>query len=130
MARSQMKSAAKIRVEVVIIKSPMGLKGNIGIIRADVRRDITKMLAYSAIKIKANPPALYSTLKPETSSDSPSGRSNGVRLVSARSVINHIKVIGSSRVNFGMGEVWGMWVKSNEVAVIRRVIRIRAILTS
>ena len=31
-----------------------------------------KILAYSAIKIRANRPALYSMLKPETSSDSPS----------------------------------------------------------
>jgi hypothetical protein len=48
-----------------------------------------RMLAYSAIKIRANIPALYSTLNPETSSDSPSAKSNGVRFVSARLVINH-----------------------------------------
>lgn len=42
-----------------------------------------RILAYSAIKIKANPPLPYSTLNPETSSDSPSAKSNGVRLVSA-----------------------------------------------
>jgi len=45
---------------------------------------------YSAIKIRANRPALYSTLNPDTNSDSPSAKSNGVRLVSARLVINHI----------------------------------------
>lgn len=39
---------------------------------------------YSAKKIKANPPLLYSTLNPETNSDSPSAKSNGERLVSAR----------------------------------------------
>lgn len=49
---------------------------------------ITKMLAYSAIKMRANSPLLYSTLKPDTSSDSPSAKSKGVRLVSARFVIN------------------------------------------
>lgn len=50
---------------------------------------IARILTYSAIKIRAKSPALYSTLNPETSSDSPSARSNGVRLVSARLVINH-----------------------------------------
>lgn len=48
------------------------------------------MFIYSAIKISANSPALYSTLNPDTSSDSPSAKSNGVRFVSARLVINHI----------------------------------------
>lgn len=36
------------------------------------------------MKITANPPEPYSTLNPETSSDSPSEKSNGVRLVSAK----------------------------------------------
>jgi hypothetical protein len=39
-------------------------------------------------------PALYSTLNPDTSSDSPSAKSNGVRFVSARFVINHIMASG------------------------------------
>jgi hypothetical protein len=53
-----------------------------------------RILAYSAIKIKANPPLLYSTLNPETSSDSPSAKSKGVRLVSANLEVNHIKARG------------------------------------
>ena len=40
---------------------------------------IKRILAYSAEKINANPPAPYSTLKPDTSSDSPSAKSKGVR---------------------------------------------------
>lgn len=48
------------------------------------------ILEYSAKKIIAKPPLLYSMLNPETSSDSPSAKSNGVRLVSARQEINHI----------------------------------------
>lgn len=40
------------------------------------------------MKIIAKPPALYSVLKPETSSLSPSEKSNGVRLVSANLEIN------------------------------------------
>jgi hypothetical protein len=47
------------------------------------------MLEYSAIKIRAKPPLLYSTLKPDTNSDSPSTKSNGARLVSASIEINH-----------------------------------------
>lgn len=48
------------------------------------------MFAYSAMKNRANGPAAYSTLKPETSSDSPSVRSKGARFVSANVEINHI----------------------------------------
>jgi hypothetical protein len=39
---------------------------------------INKILAYSAKKIKAEPPAPYLILKPETNSDSPSAKSKGV----------------------------------------------------
>jgi hypothetical protein len=56
----------------------------------DVNRLIIRMLAYSAMKIRANMAPPYSTLNPDTSSDSPSAKSNGVRFVSARFVINHI----------------------------------------
>lgn len=55
---------------------------------------IMMMFAYSARKKRAKGPAAYSTLKPETSSDSPSVRSKGARLVSARVEINHIMARG------------------------------------
>lgn len=55
---------------------------------------ISIMLAYSARKNRANGPAAYSTLKPETSSDSPSVRSNGARFVSARVDTYHIMAKG------------------------------------
>ena len=42
----------------------------------------------------AKGPAVYSTLKPETSSDSPSVKLNGAQLVSARVEINHIMASG------------------------------------
>lgn len=51
---------------------------------------INRIFMYSAIKIMANSTPLYSVLNPDTSSDSPSARSNGVRFVSARAVVNHI----------------------------------------
>jgi len=59
-----------------------------------VNRLMIMILQYSAIKISANLLPLYSTLKPETSSDSPSAKSNGVRLVSARIETNQISKIG------------------------------------
>lgn len=62
--------------------------------RMVVRMFIMIMLAYSARKNRANGPPAYSTLKPETSSDSPSVRSKGARLVSARVEINHIMARG------------------------------------
>lgn len=55
-----------------------------------VRAFIMMMLVYSAMKNRANGPAAYSTLNPETSSDSPSVKSNGARLVSAKVEMNHI----------------------------------------
>lgn len=54
------------------------------------REENSKILAYSARKIKTNPTEEYSILNPETSSDSPSEKSKGVRLVSAIIITNHI----------------------------------------
>lgn len=45
---------------------------------------------YSAKKIRANQPPIYSTLNPDTNSDSPSAKSKGLRLVSAKHVMTHI----------------------------------------
>lgn len=59
-----------------------------------VRAFIIIIFVYSAMKNRANGPAAYSTLKPETSSDSPSVRSKGARFVSARVEINHIMARG------------------------------------
>lgn len=69
----------------------LGPKNNV-----TVKQLINKILAYSAIKIKANPPLLYSTLNPDTSSDSPSARSNGVRLVSAKLEASHMSARGGA----------------------------------
>lgn len=73
-----------------------GVKGlNIAPInRMVVRAFIMMILVYSAIKNRANGPAAYSTLKPDTSSDSPSVKSKGARLVSASVEINHIMAKG------------------------------------
>jgi len=55
---------------------------------------IRRMLAYSARKNRAKGPPAYSTLNPETSSDSPSVRSKGARLVSAKVEMYHIAARG------------------------------------
>lgn len=54
------------------------------------------MLAYSARKNKANGPPAYSTLKPETNSDSPSVRSKGARFVSASVEMYHMAANGQA----------------------------------
>lgn len=65
-----------------------------------VRAFIIIILAYSARKNRAKGPPAYSTLNPETSSDSPSVKSKGARLVSARVEINHIIAKGhEGRIN-------------------------------
>jgi hypothetical protein len=73
-----------------------------GVNRVTVKSLIIKMLVYSAIKIRANLLLLYSILNPDTSSDSPSDRSKGVRLVSARRVINHRIIIGNRNIIGGL----------------------------
>lgn len=57
---------------------------------------IRRMFAYSAKKNRAKGPPAYSTLKPETSSDSPSVKSKGARLVSASVEIYHIAARGQA----------------------------------
>lgn len=82
------------RVKRVIVRGcQLGFRGSVKN-REEVNRLIMRIFMYSAIKIRANPAALYSTLNPETSSDSPSAKSNGVRFVSAKMVINHITPTG------------------------------------
>lgn len=58
---------------------------------------INKILEYSAKKINAKPPLLYSTLNPETNSDSPSAKSKGVRFVSANEVQNQTSANGKDK---------------------------------
>ena len=49
-----------------------------------VRKDIKRIDRYSAKKRTTKPGPEYSTLYPDTSSDSPSAKSKGERLVSAK----------------------------------------------
>lgn len=57
---------------------------------------------YSAKKNKAKPMLEYSTLKPETNSDSASGKSNGALLVSAKIEIKNIIKSGKNGIKKNM----------------------------
>jgi len=98
--------------------------------RIVVNNLITRMLVYSAIKISANRPLLYSTLNPDTSSDSPSAKSNGVRFVSARLVINHVTPIGNSRSKIQEFCEYLIRPMSSDFNSISALSRINDILTS
>lgn len=81
-------------------------------------------MAYSVMKIRANFLALNSVLNPETSSLSPSAKSNGVRLVSANMIINHIK-INLGRIIRGLG----VELELNCLGVIKYKVVIKQIIT-
>lgn len=92
--RNTRDSRAALVIRFVVVSS-----GRVGRWEAPKKREaervfIKRMLAYSARKKRAKGPPAYSTLKPETSSDSPSVRSKGARFVSARVEIYHIAARG------------------------------------
>lgn len=60
------------------------------------------ILVYSAMKNSANGPAAYSTLNPDTNSDSPSVRSKGARFVSASVEMYHIMARGQAGITSQM----------------------------
>lgn len=72
---------------------------NISLLRKNTMENVENriILAYSLKKINTNPIDEYSILNPDTSSDSPSAKSKGVRFVSASSkTIQIIPVIGTT----------------------------------
>ena len=91
MHRSQTQKDPKAIIKIIDKKllNIKNLKNSI-----PLRSDRNKILAYSAIKIKANPPAPYSILNPDTNSDSPSAKSKGDRLVSATQQITQVVTKG------------------------------------
>ena len=89
---------------------------------------MAKIEAYSAIKMRANGPALYSVLNPETSSDSPSAKSNGVRLVSAWIVISQKSAIIGRRNRVGTNTKF--LLREKEWNKMMKETKIRAIDTS
>src|SRR5689334_13396617 len=63
-----------------------------------VNKDINIMCEYSASINKANVILEYSTLYPDTSSDSPSVKSNGALFVSAKAEIKNIIAAGNNGI--------------------------------
>lgn len=103
-----------------------------GLIKTIVDRAfIIMMFIYSAIKKKAKGPAAYSTLNPDTSSDSPSVRSKGARFVSAKVEIYHIMARGQdvTRSHRGSWVVTRDW-REKDPFIKRTERRIIAIVTS
>lgn len=96
-ARIHRKLDERSRVFVARIKGNNS-KGRLSVLGFRNRRVVSvfinMMFAYSARKNNVKGPAEYSTLKPDTSSDSPSVRSNGERFVSAKVEIYHIIASG------------------------------------
>lgn len=91
----------------MVIKLIVVNSGKVGICEAPRKRTadrvfINKMLAYSARKNRAKGPPAYSTLNPDTNSDSPSVRSKGARLVSAKVEIYHIAASGQDGIRSQM----------------------------
>ena len=97
---------------------------------ADVIILINRMFMYSAMKIRAKVLLLYSVLNPDTNSDSPSAKSNGVRLVSAREEINHMIINGKNRIIIEV--LWSITIFVNSIELMQMfdVNIIRDILTS
>lgn len=72
------------------------------------RKLIRIMWEYSAKKNKANCIEEYSTLYPDTSSDSPSVKSKGALLVSANADIRNIAAAGSKGIIKGKLVCWAL----------------------
>lgn len=96
----------------------------------DENRLRKRMLVYSAMKISAKFAALYSVLKPETSSLSPSAKSNGARFVSARQVINQMEEAGRDKRRATIGLLNRIIIILNVFKINRNERRVRDILTS
>jgi len=96
----------------------------------DVTILINRIFIYSAMKISANALLLYSVLNPDTNSDSPSAKSNGVRLVSAKDEINHIILSGRNMIAIHV--FWSIIILVNSIELMQMIVVniIRDILTS
>ena len=88
------------------------------------------ILQYSAIKIRAKLVLLYSTLKPDTSSDSPSAKSNGVRFVSASVDTNQMNKRGGMMMAGVDRGLFIKWFMLKERWIMIADMRIRVIETS
>lgn len=111
-ARTQRNSRESIAAFIIILMEVSS--GKAGMCDAPINRIadsvfMRRILAYSARKNRAKGPPAYSTLKPETSSDSPSVKSKGARLVSASVEMYHMVAKGQA----GRSSQMASWVVLN-----------------
>lgn len=85
-----------VATNVVFVIRMMSQWSGVCIRIVDVISLMNRIFMYSAMKIRANVLLLYSVLNPDTSSDSPSAKSNGVRFVSAKDEMNHMITRGAN----------------------------------
>lgn len=97
--RNTIDSSAALVIRLIVVNSGMWWMCDVPRNSTADKVFINRMFAYSARKKRAKGPPAYSTLKPETSSDSPSVRSNGARFVSAKVEIYHIAASGQAGAN-------------------------------
>lgn len=122
-------AAAMVVFKVNIINLNMFVWGLNEVIRI-VIIDINKMLVYSDMKMRANKLLEYSVLNPDTNSLSPSARSNGVRFVSAKRVVNQINKRGGTHKKVLKGLEVIIVCILNDIKNKSKEIKINAILTS
>lgn len=129
-ARTLIKAVAVMEVLRVNVIKLRVLVGGLYVVSSTVNIDINRILVYSDMKMSANILLEYSVLNPDTNSLSPSARSNGVRFVSARSVVNQINNRGGVHRKLLNGLDVNIVCKLNDVRNISNEIKIKAILTS
>lgn len=128
--RAHKKEKATNSVLKVKIISLENMAGPQHINKQAVNRLIIIIFMYSAIKIRAKVPLLYSVLNPDTSSDSPSAKSKGVRLVSASAVINQINIIRGRTKRIGVSCEVKIFCRPRDCKMRRGARSTNAILTS
>lgn len=130
-ARVNRKKRKKHVVAIIIIKKFNSLKNEKALHSKPAEiREIIKILVYSAIKIMANSALPYSVLNPETSSDSPSAKSKGVRFASAKMVNLHKIMIIGCIANARKEDVSEECQKSKCLAINKKDKMIKTILIS
>lgn len=82
-----------------------------------------KIIAYSAIKSMANFTAPYSILNPETNSDSPSAKSNGVRFNSATQERHQSPSKGKAQIVLAVSPVEDTLILNSPISRKRPIIK-------
>ena len=82
--------------------------------KATNKKDIDNIFKYSPKKKKAKGKDAYSTLYPATNSASASGKSNGARFVSAKTLIMNITALGSIHIKLENPYAFWEWIMATK----------------